>query len=438
MSAPDNAPAKLERVLGVGGVAFASFNCIVGVGIFGLPGLVSGVLGPAAIAAYAICLMLVGLLGLCFAEAGSRVSGSGGLYAYASAAFGPVVGGVAGALLLFASSIASAAAVARFFLDTLATHFPVLSQPIITLILLVVLYTLLAAVNIRGVRDGARLSLGIGLIKFAPLILLVVAGVFFIDPAELAWPSAPAGAQLGQGTLLLFFAFMGVEAGLNVSGEMRDPARTVPRALLLALGMVGLLYIGLQTVAQGVLGAQLANAQSPLVDLGNALFGPLGGRLVMVAVLLSAGGYLVADMMSSPRAAFALAEAGQLPRFIAYVHPRFHTPAVAIGLYAAAVVTLAATGTFEQIAVFAVAGTLVVYMTACLGVLRLRAKGIAQAGPPFVAPGGRAVPLIAAGIMIWLLSSLSLRELLMTGGFIIVVALIYGIKTRRQPSADHG
>ena len=112
-------PADLKRVIGVGGVAFTAFNCIVGVSIFGLPSLVAGLLGPAAILAYGVCVVLIGLVGLCFAEAGSRVPGSGGLYAYATAAFGPVVGGVAGALMLFANSIGSSAAVARLSLDIL-------------------------------------------------------------------------------------------------------------------------------------------------------------------------------------------------------------------------------------------------------------------------------------------------------------------------------
>lgn len=119
----------LDRVVGVPGVAFSAFNCIVGVGIFSLPGLVAGVLGPAAILAYLVCAVLIGLVGLCFAEAGSRVTGSGGLYAYAGAAFGPVVGGVVGMLQLFANAIGSAAALARFFIDTLASIWPYSDMP---------------------------------------------------------------------------------------------------------------------------------------------------------------------------------------------------------------------------------------------------------------------------------------------------------------------
>ena len=101
----------LQRVVGVSGVAFSSFNGIVGSGIFGLPALVAALLGPAAILAYLICVVLVGLMGLCLAEVGSRVHSAGGLYGYASAAFGPVVGGIAGTLIWTAGSVVSSAAV---------------------------------------------------------------------------------------------------------------------------------------------------------------------------------------------------------------------------------------------------------------------------------------------------------------------------------------
>ncbi len=432
MDKTNEEPAKLERVVGIGGVAFSSFNCIVGAGIFGLPGLVSGILGPAAIVAYVVCLVLIGLLGLCFAEAGSRVSRCGGLYAYANAAFGPVTGGVTGALLLFANSIAGAAALARFVLDTVASQFPLFTQPWAAIGLLAMIYLVLAVVNIVGTRGGARLTVAIGAIKYVPLVGLVVAGLFLIHPSNLAWPSVPKAPQVGEATLLLVFAFFGVESGLNVSGETRDPARTIPRAILLALVMVGALYIGLQVTAQGVLGAKLAHAPAPLVDLARVVFGPWGATLMVVTSVLSGAGYIIADMMVSPRIAFGLAEAGQMPRVLAYVHPRFRTPAIAIGLYAAAIVLLTASGTFQQLAVLATAGTLVIYLIVCLGVLRLRARKVAEAGTPFVAPGGVVVPLAATLIILWLLSTLSPPEWLATAAFVAVTALIYAAKAWRD------
>lgn len=423
---------QLDRVVGVPGVAFAAFNCIVGVGIFSLPGLVAGVLGSAAIIAYLVCAVLIALVGLCFAEAGSRVTGSGGLYAYAGAAFGPVVGGVVGMLQLFANAIGSAAALARFFLDTLAGIWPALGSTGAGIALLVAIYTTLALVNIAGTRDGTRLTVALGILKLAPLLTIIAFGVFAIHPANLAWPAMPSIGRVGDGALILVLAFIGVETGLGLSGETRDPARTVPRAIALALGVVAALYIALQLTAQGVLGAALAGSTAPLADVAGALFGAKGASLLLLATCVSVGGYMVADMLSSPRSAYALAEAGQFPRSVAYIHLTRHTPVVAIALYATAVVLVAATGSFKQIAVLAVAGTLVMYLIVCVGVLRLRARGVAEAGAPFVAPGGMLVPIAAAAMIVWLLSTLAWRELAGGGLFIAVTAVIFTAHERAK------
>jgi basic amino acid/polyamine antiporter, APA family len=427
--------STLPRVVGVSGVAFTAFNAIVGVGIFGLPGLVTGVLGTAAILAYVVCLILIALIALCLAEAGSRVSDAGGLYAYASSAFGPVVGGIAGALFLFATLIGSTAALARFFMDTLASVWPIFTRPIVSFVALVLLYGGLALINIRGTRYGNRLTITIGIAKFVPLALLVVVGAFAIDPANLTWTELPAIDRIGDGALILFFAFLGIESGLSISGETRNPARAIPRAIALALGMVALLYIGLQTVTQGVLGTALATSKTPLVATATAVLGSWGTQLLVLLTLVSAGGYIAADMLSSPRIAHALANSGQLPRVLAAVHPRFSTPAVAIALYATSVVLIAASGSFRQLAVLAVAGTLVLYLICCLGVLRLRAKNIATAGSPFVAPGGPIVPIAAAAIILWLLSTLAMREMIATLSFVLIAALIYGARARGPHAA---
>lgn len=424
------------RVVGVAGVAFTSFNCIVGVGIFALPGLVAGVLGPAAILAYGACLLLVGLVGLCLAEAGSRVPHAGGLYAYATAAFGPVVGGVTGALALFATSIGSAAALARFFIDTLAGFVPAAGSPAGVVLVLVALYGFLALINTLGARDGGRLAIVFGVLKFTPLVLLIVASAFAVQPQNLVWTAIPAPPKVAEAALLLFFAFMGIESGLAVSGETRNPTRTVPRAIALTLVTVAALYIGLQVVTQGVLGPALATSTAPLADTAGVAFGPWGGALLGVLTLLSAGGYLAADMLCSPRIAFALARAGQLPRIVGRIDPRFGTPTIAIWLYSALVVLLALSGTFQQIAVLAVAGTMVSYLICCLGVLRLRALGLRGDGAPFVTPGGWIAPVAAAAMIVWLFTTLAVRELVATLTFVVLAGAAYAARDamrRAQP-----
>ena len=421
---------RLERVIGVGGLGCSAVNCIVGSGIFGLPGLAAAILGPAAFLAYLVCVVLIGLVGLCFAEAGSRVAGGGGLYAYATEAFGPIVGGIAGTLLWLANSVVANAAVGNLLVDTLAAAFPSTGGGVSRFLVLATLYASLAAVNVRGARSGARLSVILAVVKIAPLVLLVVAGAFVARGSNLQWVAMPAASQVGQTAVLLFFAFMGVEGALNVSGEVTNPSRTVPRAIFLSLTLVAVLYIGLQTVAQGVLGERLPGESAPLMALASAILGPWGTRLLFVTTLLAVAGYLSADILGCPRVFAALAERNQLPRAFATVHPRFKTPAVAIGVYALACAAVAWSGTFRQLVIVSTSGTLMLYLICCLAVLPLRARNVASVGAPFRAPGGPFVPLAASAIMIWLLSTLSWSELAAAASLVAVSGVAYALQER--------
>jgi basic amino acid/polyamine antiporter, APA family len=423
---------SLRRVIGVGGLTLLAINQIVGSGIFGLPGLAAELLGPAAILAYLIVAVLMLLVGLCFAEVGSRVASAGGLYAYAHAAFGPIIGGIAGTLIWAASSAVSSAAVANLMVDTLAAAEPALGGTLARIMILLSVYGVLAAVNVRGAQHGSWLQGLLCVVKLLPLVALAVLGLFSIHTANLQWVGTPPAPKIGEACVLVFFAFMGTEGALTASGEVINPARTVPRAILLALTSVAFLYVVLQLAAQGVLGADLASSQSPLVALGTAVLGPWGGRAIIAAILLSVAGFLASDVMSSPRILYALADQHQLPRIFAAVHGRFRTPVVAILSYTLLCALLACTGSFRQLVIVASSGTLVLYLICCLGLLRLRARNVAMDGEPFHAPGGWLVPLAAALIIVWMLTTLRWQELV--GAFVIVAvsAIAYSLHYRRR------
>jgi basic amino acid/polyamine antiporter, APA family len=420
----------LERVIGVGGLACSGVNCIVGSGIFGLPGVAAAMLGPAAVLAYLLCAVLVGLVGLCLAEVGNRVTHAGGLYAYATESFGPIIGGIAGTLLWVANSVVAGAAVANLLVDTLALTIPAVGGGVSRLVVLATLYTLLAIVNVRGSRSGTRLSTILAVVKIAPLVLLVVVGAFAVRGPNLHWVAVPAASHVGQTAVLLFFAFIGVEGALNVSGEVANPARTVPRAIFLALALVAALYIGLQVVAQGVLGAALPDASAPLVATATTIFGPWGTRLLLATTLLSVAGYLSADVLCSPRNLAAMAERRQLPRALATVHQRFKTPAVAVGVYALMCAMVAWSGSFRQLVIVSTSGTLVLYLICCLGLIRLRTRGVATSGAPFRALGGSFLPLAVAALILCLLSTLAWPELAAAIFLVLVSGVVYALRER--------
>ena len=365
------AEASLLRAVGAWGLAASIVNVTVGGGIFRLPAAAAASLGAAAPIAYLVCAAAMGLIALCFAEAGSRVSMTGGPYAYVEVAFGPFVGFLAGVLVWLLGTLA-VAAVSTIFIDSIGALVPSLDGPASRGFILVAIFLLLAGVNVLGVRQGTLVNAVATLAKLLPLLLLVVAGVLAIRPSNLVWTLRPAPAAVARASILLIFAFSGVESALVPSGEIQDVRRTVPRAILVAMSVITLIYLALQMVAQGVLGAGLATQRAPLAETAAGVFGPWGRTLMLTGAIVSMFGYVSGMTLAVPRALYAFARDGFLPRQVAAVHPRFHTPYVAILLQSALVCLLAITNGFETLAILANLATLILYGACCLAAWELQ------------------------------------------------------------------
>jgi amino acid transporter len=373
----------------------------------------------------------VGLVFLCFAEIGSRVTTSGGAYAYVEAAFGPFAGFLTSTLLWFAYAVMSDAAIANVLFDSLASAAPGLGVPVVRIVFMLVLFGGLAAINIRGVRHGARFVFAVTVIKLVPLLLLVLVGFFRIEGEHLfvggSWPSVE---RLGAASLLLFFAFGGAECALTPSGEIKSPAETVPRAILFGIGGVFVLYLALQIVAQGVLGPSLAaNPETPLAATADGILQG-AGLLLIAGVSISIFGTLSGDLLASPRAIYAAAENGHLPAFLAAVHPRHRTPHVSIIVFATLTCGIAISGAFEFLAVASSAALLSIYLGCSLAVFKLRQLNVGAGNEVFKAPGGAVVPAASCLIILWLLSHVTLAEAGVLGGFLGASALYYVIRRK--------
>ena len=424
--------ARLLRAIGLPALTASIVNQTIGAGIFVLPAIVAGGLGPAAPLAYIVCAGVMGLIVACFAAAGSRVSLTGGLYAYIEVAFGPFVGFLSGALYWLMASFA-VASVASAFAGSIGALTSIVDNQAARGALLASLFGALAFVNVRGVRSGSRVVQVVTVAKLLPLAILVVSGIWSIDPHALRWPGPPSLAALGRTSIILIFAFAGVELAVAPAGEIRDPTRTVPRAIFTALAITTTFYLLIQVVAQGLLGSSLTNfASAPLAEAASRVLGATGRATVLVGGAVSMFGYISGDMLGSPRVLYAFGRDGTLPEPFRRVHPVFRTPHVAIAFYAIVVATLAISGTFAQLAILANVSALTLYGTAVAAAAELQRRNVRSEGAPLRLPGGLTIPLLAIGMIVWLLSHATRRELAVEAIVLGIAAAFYFTRRRSR------
>ena len=369
-------PHGLVRTIGRWSLVALMVNSIIGAGIFGLPSLLAARLGgysPVSSVAAGAGVLVVAA---CIAEVSSRFEETGGLYLYGRIAFGRFAGLLIG-WLTWLTRIAAPAAAADLFVIYAGQFYPALRERTAQLAVLAVLVGHLAVLNYIGVRAGKVVSNIFTSIKVGFLSLFIVGGL----TALAAQPGVRVPLALGPTTakgwfeafLLLVFAYGGFEGALIVGGESQNPKRDMPFALLTALAMQCFIYTGVLYVVVATLPGA-GESSRPLADAALRFAGSWGATAIAIAALISTYGYLSANLLHSPRIAFALAEQGDFPAVLATIHPRFRTPYVSIVLYTVLLFGFSAVGTFQWNAILSAVSRLVVYgaMAAAVPVLRKR------------------------------------------------------------------
>jgi amino acid transporter len=387
-------------------------NIIVGAGIFGLPSAIYRLTGVWSLLAYLVCAALTTLIILCFAEVGSRFAETGGPYLYTRVAFGRVTGFEVG-WLLWLARLTGFAALCNLLLGYLSFFWAAAAFGWTRVLVITVVVITLTAVNVIGVREAAFVSNLFTVGKIAPLLLFVVAGLFFLSPQPFTNHVAPSLSDFSSAVLLLVFAFSGFEMVVIPTGEIRDPQRNIAFALLTGTGIVALLYLSIQVVCIGTL-PELANSERPLVDAGSRFLGASGASILSVAAVISITGTLNTIMLAGPRILFAMAEQGQLPQRLAATHRRFHTPHIAILISGAVMLVLTLQGTFMSAVTISTVIRLLAYVATCVSLPVLRFRKNAPL-PRFNAPAGVAIAVGATALSIWLLSNSSWRDAVEAG-----------------------
>jgi basic amino acid/polyamine antiporter, APA family len=432
-SAPLQGDAALLRAVGSFALTAAVINVIVGGGIFRMPSALAAQMGAAAPLALVAGALAIIPIALCFAAVGSRVQVTGGPYSYLSATFGPFAGFVGGALM-WISNFTSSAGVAAALSVQVANLVPAFAPPLPRALLLTAIYGALFALNAFGVKLGARAITTLAALKLTPLFLLAGIGLFLVDWSQVSFAigDVPSWSALGASMVLVMFAYSGMETALVPSGEINDPARDVPRATMVAIVLVVLLYLGLQIVGQGLLGAGLARSGVPVADTAGALWSP-ARVLLLVTACISMTGFLMGNLFGTARLVFALGRDGYLPRIFGTVSAAHRVPFWALVAHAALAWALAIAGNFDALALISGGAICLVYGLVSVAAWRAQALDLRERGDqPFVLPAGPLIPILAIGAMIAIVTTLTGKEWLAIGIALAVLVTTYLLLSLRR------
>ena len=423
------AAPELRRELGRWDLTAIGVNQVIGAAVFAQPSLYAASVGawsPWLVAAVGLASMLIALS---FAEVGSRFEGTGGPYLYTRTAFGRFAAFEVGWMMWFTRA-ASWAAVINVLATSLGFYMPSLTAGWPRAVLITSITVAITLINVIGIRQSSTVLNALTIGKLTPLVVFIIAGLFFIDGSRLVVSATPSLADLSSTGLLLIFAFGGYEVASVPAGEAKDPRRGVPFAFIMTIIVVTIVMTLVQIVALGTL-PTLATSKTPLADASVLFLGAGGAALITLGAVFSTTGNNLGQALSGSRNLFALAEQGDLPRPFGWVHPRFRTPVTAIIVTSAVSLTLALSGKYAALALASAVSRLLVYVATCASTLRLRSSRFAHVVQPatFVVPFGPVIPATAILIALAMLAGARLEQLLAGGYALAAGAVFYAIAT---------
>ncbi len=413
------ADEKLVRGIGRWDLTAIAINTIIGTGIFILPARTFGLIGSYSLLAFVACAIIVGLIVICFCEVSSRFNVTGGMYLYAKEAFGPEIGFQAGWLYwvvrvaTFATNCNAMLLYISFFVD--GANEGVAKFVIVTCVVIGI-----TLINLRGVRETALATNIFTVGKIVPLLVFVLVGLFYVQPGNFNFDAVPTTSDFSAAVLVLIYAYAGFEAAVIPAGEIKDPEKNVPFALVTALVFIAILFILVQTVAIGTLPG-LADSKTPIADAASGFLGAVGGGFIALGAMISVLGNLNGGFLATSRIPFAMAEQRELPAVFGKTHKTYKTPYVSILVTAAVILVLTVYSSFLTALTIATVTRLLVYASTCLAlpVFRER-KDLPRAR--YTAPIGILAAVLSLALIGWLLTNVDFsRE-----GLPIIAALIAG------------
>ena len=433
---------ELRRQLGLGTAVALVVGEVIGVGIFLTPaGLAKALGSPMWLLAVWLVMGGATLAGaFCLSELAARFPASGGSYIFLREAYGPETAFLFGWMSMLVLDPGITAALATGLASYVGYIIPLSDFGRTGVAVGVVLA--LAAINIVGVRLGAGLLRWMTVLKVSLLLLIVCWGFgssrgnwsHFIPFVAQRAGAVPLAQALAIGLIAAFFSFGGWWDISRMAGELQEPERTLPRALLFGVPTVTVVYIMVSAVFLYLVPLdQVTSDQSFAAQVGEVLFGPVGGVVFASVVIVAVLGSLASIVMGAPRVYYAMARDGLFLRQLAAIHPRFGSPARAIVLQAVVASVLILSGTFDQILGYFLFPTVAFVALTISAVYVVRQHSpIPAAYSTFGYPVTPLLFLVPAAILLVLLT---IRDPLRAGTGVAVVALgipVYRLVFRRK------
>ena len=413
----------LKRGIRKWDLVFLIINSVIGAGIFGLPAKAYALSGPYSLLAFGVCAVVMLVLILVFMEVSSRFDRTGGPYLYIKEAFGDIPAFAIGWILML-TRLFSYATLINLLVIYLSFFSPIFQENWMRITVILGITAMLTGINLLGIKDSTRTTNILTVSKLIPLSLFILVGLFFLNPEAFDYSSPPTMPDFANTALLLIFAFGGFEAGLVISGEVENPRKNLPFALITAALIITVFYVLIQVVSIGTL-PDLASSDKPLADAATLIMGYGGGLFITIGAILSILGTLNVQILSGSRLPFALSESNQFPRFFSYIHPRFRTPSVAVIFFAVLIVIVALVWDFMGSLAISVIARLLIYLLVCGALIRLRQKS--PEGDYFRLRFGIPLAVIGMGATIWLLSGTQIQEIRDMALWTVLGFVIFGL-----------
>ena len=417
-SATEVEPPSLIRALRRRDLAALILNAMLGAGMLAAPSRVYAIAEGWSFLVLGLSALLLAPLILCFADLGSRFTGTGGPYLYARAGL-PALPAFAVGWLMWFSQAMSVATLVNLFVSYLGGFFPALESGLPRMMVIAGMGLILTWIVLVGIRQSAQASNLLIVIKLGFVVAFAVGGVAFIAPERLGISAPlPEAPLFAQAVLIYLFAYSGFERGSVVAGEAKDPKRDVPMALIGGVVAVTFAYAAVLLVCLGVLDNPAANDR-PLAEAARQLFGPAGAVAVSAGALAVITGTVLVICLSMPRMMLGMSEQGQLPAWLGRVHPNWRTPYVAIVVSSLLGFGFAMASDLLTALTMATAARLTGYILCCVALFRLSRRPDAPQ-PAFRLPAVGVVSLVTAALFTGVLALGAYKEL---PGLLIVLAI---------------